>query len=193
MKRHFTFLVCLLFFSVIPTASAGIVTDFDALVPPGTDPNFFDIDFGGTSQLFSFTSTLAIEIGGTDEALFDQFRNIDTMTVDQATLVLNIVSPSDAVGAAVGAAPHFCPAPGDSFQIIDAQTILVTRPFRLQLDPRLESQLGLSWDTSALYTTGTISVVPEPSPMLLLFSLTFALAFRQWIGRVSHVFKSSQR
>lgn len=63
---------------------------------------------------------------------------------------------------AVTAAPGFAPQPGDAFDLLDFGSLAPGRTFTtVQLPPLPD---GLSWDTSALYTTGTILVsTPEPS------------------------------
>ena len=57
----------------------------------------------------------------------------------------------------------FTPSLGQSFDLISGAT---TGKFAKINLPSL--QRGLNWDTSDLYTTGTIRVVPEPSTMVLL-------------------------
>ena len=57
----------------------------------------------------------------------------------------------------------FQPQAGESFQLFDGQ---LSGSFSQVSLPALNN--GLSWDTSNLDATGTISVVPEPSTLALL-------------------------
>ena len=57
----------------------------------------------------------------------------------------------------------FTPSAGESFDLINGR---LTGSFSQITLPPLTN--GLSWDTSSLYTTGTISIVPEPSTLALL-------------------------
>ncbi len=63
----------------------------------------------------------------------------------------------------VSLANGFTPSAGQSFDLISGVT---TGSFSQLNLPPLSN--GLRWDTSTLYTTGTISVVPEPSTLALL-------------------------
>jgi len=63
----------------------------------------------------------------------------------------------------VDLADYFAPSAGESFEIILGAT---TGSFSQINLPALSN--GLRWDTSNLYTTGTIRVVPEPSMLALL-------------------------
>ena len=57
----------------------------------------------------------------------------------------------------------FQPQAGDSFQLFDGQ---LSGSFNQITLPALPS--GEQWNTSNLYATGTVSVVPEPSTLALL-------------------------
>jgi autotransporter-associated beta strand protein len=59
----------------------------------------------------------------------------------------------------------YTPVLGDSYDILDWGTLSGTFG---TINPLPTLSAGLSWDTSQLYTTGTISVVPEPATFVLL-------------------------
>jgi hypothetical protein len=59
----------------------------------------------------------------------------------------------------------FTPFLGEQFQLIDGQ---ITGTFNSVTVPSLPN--GETWDTSDLYTTGTITVVPEPASITLMFA-----------------------
>jgi hypothetical protein len=69
----------------------------------------------------------------------------------------------------------FTPSDGESFDIISG---LTTGNFTQLNLPSLSA--GLRWDTSDLYTTGTISVVPEPSSVALFLVGTIGLVGWRW-------------
>lgn len=73
------------------------------------------------------------------------------------------------------------PALGDSFDLFDWTTFLTTDPFAQTTLPNL-APYALAWDTSALYTTGTIAIVPEPATLALL-SLAAATLLRRRASR----------
>ncbi len=97
--------------------------------------------------------TLQIELGG-----LSQGNNYDQLLVSGSAThggTLNVLLING-----------FTPSLGDSFDILDWGTLSGTFS-TLQL-PALDGSLG--WDTSQLYTTGTLAVttVPEPASLLLL-------------------------
>jgi len=69
----------------------------------------------------------------------------------------------------------FAPEMGDEFDIMDFSSI--TGQFTTYNLPTLGG--GLSWDTSGLYTNGTISVAPEPTTLALLALGSLALLSRR--------------
>lgn len=73
------------------------------------------------------------------------------------------------------AAGGFTPAPGASFDLLDAGA--VAGSFDAVNLPALEG--GLTWDTSQFSSNGSVSVVPEPTSALLLLCGTGLLALRR--------------
>ncbi len=72
----------------------------------------------------------------------------------------------------------FSPSDGDSFEILEGRT---TGSFSQINLPPLSN--GLRWDTSNLYTTGEIGVVPEPSTLALLAAGAIGLLGYAWRQR----------
>ncbi|PAW64288.1 MAG: hypothetical protein B9S38_16535 [Verrucomicrobiia bacterium Tous-C4TDCM] len=66
---------------------------------------------------------------------------------------------------------------GQSFDLFDFDFALSSGIFSAVNLPSLDS--GLEWNDSALYTTGVISVIPEPGTPALLASLAGVLALRR--------------
>ena len=64
----------------------------------------------------------------------------------------------------------FSPSAGESFDLFNGPT---SGSFAQISLPALSN--GLSWNTSNLYTNGTISVVPEPATLSLLGSAILGL------------------
>ena len=77
-------------------------------------------------------------------------------------------------GSAVELFGGFVPAADADSQIFDAGTLSGT--FSAGLLPDLPGMLG--WDSSDLYSSGTLSVIPEPATLPLL-SLGTLLAWRR--------------
>ena len=77
-------------------------------------------------------------------------------------------------GLAVELLDGFVPVAETDFQIFDAGTLSGT--FSAVLLPDLPGMLG--WDSSDLYSSGTLSVIPEPATLSLL-ALGMLLAWRR--------------
>ena len=72
----------------------------------------------------------------------------------------------------------FSPSYGQSFDLLNGPT---TGSFAQVGLPALNN--GLQWNTSNLYTTGTVSVTPEPSTFALLGVGAVALVGYRWRSR----------
>jgi MYXO-CTERM domain-containing protein len=125
-----------------------VVVTSGGSVAPGPGANTFSI--GGDLDLASGASTL-IDLGGTAATQHD---------------LLNVAGALDLGGDLhVTTINGFSPSAGDSFQILRFAS--AAGQFDHLFLPTLGS--GLTWDTSALNTTGQISVaVPEPAAFGLL-------------------------
>ena len=111
------------------------------------------------------TSTLIMEFAGdTPGSGYDQL-DISGLATLNGTLELSYLD-------------GFSPSVGDRFQILDGPT---TGSFSVISLPALSS--GLSWNTSNLYSDGTIRVVPEPSTLALLGVGVFGLLGYTWRRR----------
>ena len=114
---------------------------------PGNTPA--DVFFGGNA-LLEATATTVMDLGGTTAG--SQYDRIDAA----GQLVLAGALDVELVNG-------FTPQAGESFELFDGD---ISGTFSQLSLPALDN--GLSWDTSDLYTSGTISVVPEPSTLALL-------------------------
>jgi hypothetical protein len=79
----------------------------------------------------------------------------------------------------LGLAPGVDPSTlvGDSFQLFNWTGVSPSGQFQIVNDLSAE---GYSWNTSALYTTGDVTLVPEPSTLLLLAVAVIGLAAHVW-------------
>jgi autotransporter-associated beta strand protein len=111
-----------------------------------------DLTISGDLTLGSFGG-LTAELGGTAAGAFDKLNVTGTLNL-LADSVLNVTLSGS-----------FAPALGDSFDIMDWGTLSGTFG---TINPLPTLSPGLFWDTSALDTSGTISVVPEPATFVLL-------------------------
>jgi hypothetical protein len=130
---------------------AGNVT-FGGTYSPGLSPASVALE---NMNLLS-TSTLLVELAGTSPG--SQFDVINLSGTGNLSGTLDV----ELLGG-------FIPQLGNSFDIINGTT---SGTFGTLSLPSLSG--GLSWDTSCLYNSGVISVVPEPGTIGLL--LTGALA-----------------
>jgi len=107
--------------------------------------------------LFDSTSTLILDVSGdVPGSGYDQL-NISGMATLNGTLELDLLN-------------GFTPSAGESFHILSGST---TGSFAHEVLPSLPN--GLTWDTSSLEATGTISVVPEPDTLALLAAGAIAM------------------
>jgi len=115
-------------------------------VSPGSSPG--ELSFGGDLVLAG--STLYMELGGTEAG-----EDCDRM----------VVVGEIAVGGVLEVAwwNDWRPSAGDVFDLLEFGS--VTGAFSDVVLPDLDGEL--TWDTSALYTTGDVMVVPEPATLAL--------------------------
>ncbi|MCW5547541.1 MAG: PEP-CTERM sorting domain-containing protein, partial [Opitutaceae bacterium] len=140
------------------------------IISPGESPGLLTIT--GNLALLS-TSQLIIELGGLVEGVsYDHIDVGGTLTFG-GELVVNLLD-------------GFSPVSGAAFNLFDAAGF--GGSFSSLILPTLTA--GLSWDTTALYTSGLLSVtgtaVPEPSTYAILAGLA-ALAVAVWRRRASKV------
>lgn len=136
-------------------------TVMNGTLTPGGIGTAGTLDLATTTTLAS-SSVLNFELGGTSTANYDRWLSSSTMAFG-GTLNLSLIN-------------SFNPVFGNSFDLFDFTTATGT------FDTLNLASLGggLSWDTSNLYTTGVISVVPEPTTWALLAgSLTALVIFRR--------------
>jgi hypothetical protein len=131
--------------------------------------------------------TLIVDLGGTSACTnYGQFSVAQSLTLNQPTLEVELTN-------------GFTPAVGQQFQLLSFAT--TTGSFASVILPTLPP--GLSWDTSTLYTTGTIGVVAAPPApgagsdgsgggsfdfLSLLGCCIFVLLCRKSSGRRGHPF-----
>ncbi len=105
------------------------------------------LSLGGDLALES-GSTLAIELGGTDQGGDYDFIDVTgNVTLNDATLDVTLLDP-------------FTPGIGQAFDILDFASLSGTFD-QINL-PTLGSRF--EWDTSAIYTTGMLAVLYDPIP-----------------------------
>lgn len=143
-------------------STSGALTVNGAVNPGTTGAGTLTVTGNGT---FNSGSTALFQLGGTTAGQFDQLNLSGTLAAG-GTLDVDLIN-------------GFTPTAGNSFDILDFTT--ATGAFSLSL-PSLGG--GLSWNTSQLLTTGTISVaaaiasVPEPGAAALALLGGGALAAR---------------
>ncbi|MFW6033415.1 MAG: PEP-CTERM sorting domain-containing protein [Phycisphaeraceae bacterium] len=117
---------------------------------PGSSPGISEI---GNDVTYHSISSILLELGGTtpgDE--HDKIIYTGDVTLDDPALDVVLYD-------------GFAPDMGDVFDVFDFGGSL-TGEFGAVNLPTLAQ--GLNWDTSELYTAGTLSVVPEPTSLVLL-------------------------
>ena len=147
----------------LSNGSGCALIDQDDPNPPPTPKNTMRIDSGGTVELLTGSGvdaaeliiaggTLTIGLGGTSTSTNG---SVDLSGLAKLGGTLNVVLTGG-----------FDPADGDQFELItfSSESGAFSAINLPPLDP------GLSWNTSQLYTSGAISVVPEPAAAGLLLA-----------------------
>jgi len=130
-----------------------------------------DVYVGNSPGIMEFTgvefrsSTLYMEIAGSGQAGVDYDQVIFNGEIDLTGVVLNILFLDD-----------FVPEFHDSFNLFDFDNATVTGLFKEIVLPGFDE--GLAWDTSNLYTLGSLDVkaAPIPGPVWLLATGLIGLA-----------------
>jgi hypothetical protein len=118
------------------------------------------VTFGG-DVIYRPTATITLEIGGLTRGTgYDALDVAGTLTLD-GKLIVSFVNA-------------FEPRQGDAFHLFKWGS--VAGAFDTMNLPALRSEL--QWDTSGLYTTGRLSIVPEPTCAALLFAMFTSLLAR---------------
>ena len=114
--------------------------EYAASYRPSNSPNAVSVQ----NVLLDSTSTLIMELAGTQPG--SGYDQLDISGLATLNGVLDVTYLDD-----------FSPSDGESFEIFEGRT---TGEFSQITLPTLSN--GLSWNTSNLYSNGTISVVPSP-------------------------------
>ena len=133
---------------------------FEGDLRPGNSPASVTM---GTSVFFGPQAHIAMELGGAlPGTQYDHLVFLGSIGLN-GTLDVTLIN-------------GFNPQAGSSFDLFDFNPAIKTGSFGAVNLPGL--QPGLSWDTSALQTLGTIAVIPEPSASVLV-----TVGFLSLIGR----------
>ena len=125
---------------------------------PGNSPGMMSFD---GNLVLGITSTTLMELAGTETGEYDRLLVAGSLEVGG--------------GLEVELLNGFTPTIDNVFQIFDAMDLSGT--FSSVVLPDLLGNLG--WDSSQLYTSGTLSVFPEPSTLSLLAVGTLLLCRRR--------------
>ena len=128
----------------------GVITNnAGGIVAPGESPGILTVD----AITFASGSSLQIELGGTARGTeYDVLAASGTLTMQSGSSL------------AVTLIDGYVPQGDDEFDILDFAGL--SGEFSTRSLPQLGT--GLSWDTSDLYTGGTITVAPEPATLGLV-------------------------
>ncbi len=149
----------------IGNATVAVGTINDVALSGISTLTFGSQSIAGSTFTLGASSALRLDLWNANDYERFVFR-LDT--VDLANASLHLDSTFDAF------------ALGQSYQIFDWGDADILQSFGALYLPTLES--GLFWDTSELYTLGTVSVVavPEPGSLALLVMALLASGFFRW-------------
>jgi T5SS/PEP-CTERM-associated repeat protein len=129
--------------------SGAITNNAGGIVAPGASPGILTVD----AITFATGSTLQIELGGTARGTeYDVLAASGTVALQSGSAL------------AVTLINSYVPQWRDEFDILDFAGL--SGEFGTRSLPALGG--NLEWDISGLYTTGTITVVPEPATLALV-------------------------
>lgn len=137
----------------------GDLDNSGGTVSPGNSPGVLEVS-GDYTQ--GSHAALSIEIAGTQAGV-----DHDLLSVGGTAQLSGLLEVSLLDG--------FDPQVGDRFDLLDASAI--SGGFADVVLPALSA--GLSWDDSALYSIGSLSIVPEPSSTVLMGLGAVMLLFRR--------------
>lgn len=157
----------------ISTGSGGLASDFALLTGGTTGVSSGTVTLDGTVELDIFANTAGVDAMGSpvenDRLIFDSFNQV---------ILSGTLQVKDTTG--LSATTWLS---GDTWQLFDWSNVSPATPvsggFTVFDLPALNA--GLSWDTSQLYTVGTIIIsVPEPGrAVMLLIGLAFSFLRRR--------------
>ncbi len=143
--------------------------EYAASYRPGNSPDAVSVQ----NILLDSTSTLILELGGdVPGSGYDQLE-ISGLATLNGTLELSYLD-------------GFTPSVGESFHVLNGSTTGSFVGFNLAPLPP-----GLSWDTSALDSQGTITVTPEPGTFALLAAGAVAFLGYGWRRRAARTAKAA--
>jgi len=140
--------------------NGAITNNAGGIVAPGASPGILTVD----AITFAGGSTLEIELGGLARGTeYDVLAANGTVTMQSgSTLGVTLIN-------------GFVPQGGETFDIMEFAG--VSGEFGTLSLPVLGG--GLSWDTSDLYTGGTILVAPEPATLAMVAMGAVAMVVRR--------------
>ncbi len=144
------------------SGTSNLIT-FNGTYSPGDSPS--DVQITGDVSLGT-AATLILELAGTTLGTEYDHLNITGNLAADGTLDIQLLN-------------NFAPTFGDTFDLLDFGSL--TGTFDAINLPSLAG--GLSFDTSSLLTTGSISVVPEPTTAMLVTFLGLIVTRRRQLNR----------